>query len=113
MVPSAANEAPPSLEWPFPRPREKNGSAYAEPSLRSSKRACSNLPVDEVGSLVRGILGGRLRVADRLLRGAFGLLACAFDLKLVGAHGFADAYPTEPDGRLLFLYPRLFVIAVK
>jgi trans-aconitate methyltransferase len=25
----------------------------------------------------------------------------------------ADAYPSEPDGRLLFLYPRLFVIAVK
>jgi trans-aconitate 2-methyltransferase len=27
--------------------------------------------------------------------------------------GLADAYPTEPDGRLLFLYPRLFVIASK
>jgi trans-aconitate 2-methyltransferase len=27
--------------------------------------------------------------------------------------GLADAYPTEPDGRLLFLYPRLFVIAIK
>src|SRR5580700_365 len=27
--------------------------------------------------------------------------------------GLADAYPTEPDGRLLFLYPRLFVIAAK
>ena len=27
--------------------------------------------------------------------------------------GLADAYPLEPDGRLLFLYPRLFVIAVK
>jgi trans-aconitate 2-methyltransferase len=25
----------------------------------------------------------------------------------------ADAYPAEPDGRLLFLYPRLFVIAIK
>jgi trans-aconitate 2-methyltransferase len=25
----------------------------------------------------------------------------------------ADAYPAEPDGRLLFLYPRLFVIAAK
>jgi trans-aconitate 2-methyltransferase len=25
----------------------------------------------------------------------------------------ADAYPTGPDGRLLFLYPRLFVVAVK
>jgi trans-aconitate 2-methyltransferase len=25
----------------------------------------------------------------------------------------ADAYPTEPDGSLLFLYPRLFVVAVK
>jgi len=25
----------------------------------------------------------------------------------------ADAYPDEPDGRLLFLYPRLFVVAVK
>lgn len=25
----------------------------------------------------------------------------------------ADAYPAEPDGRLLFLYPRLFVVAVK
>jgi trans-aconitate 2-methyltransferase len=27
--------------------------------------------------------------------------------------GLADAYPLEPDGRLLFLYPRLFVIAAK
>ena len=27
--------------------------------------------------------------------------------------GLADAYPAEPDGRLLFLYPRLFVIAGK
>jgi len=27
--------------------------------------------------------------------------------------GLADAYPTEPDGALLFLYPRLFVVAVK
>jgi trans-aconitate 2-methyltransferase len=27
--------------------------------------------------------------------------------------GLADASPTEPDGRLLFLYPRLFVIAAK
>jgi trans-aconitate 2-methyltransferase len=27
--------------------------------------------------------------------------------------GLADAYPAEPDGRLLFLYPRLFVIAAK
>ena len=27
--------------------------------------------------------------------------------------GLADAYPAEPDGRLLFLYPRLFVVAGK
>ena len=27
--------------------------------------------------------------------------------------GLADAYPAEPDGRLLFLYPRLFAIAIK
>jgi trans-aconitate 2-methyltransferase len=27
--------------------------------------------------------------------------------------GLADAYPLEPDGRLLFLYPRLFVVAAK
>jgi trans-aconitate 2-methyltransferase len=27
--------------------------------------------------------------------------------------GLADAYPTESDGRLLFLYPRLFAIATK
>jgi trans-aconitate 2-methyltransferase len=27
--------------------------------------------------------------------------------------GLAEAYPTEPDGSLLFLYPRLFVVAVK
>jgi trans-aconitate 2-methyltransferase len=27
--------------------------------------------------------------------------------------GLADAYPAEPDGRLLFLYPRLFVIAAR
>jgi trans-aconitate 2-methyltransferase len=27
--------------------------------------------------------------------------------------GLADAYPAEQDGRLLFLYPRLFVIAAK
>jgi trans-aconitate 2-methyltransferase len=27
--------------------------------------------------------------------------------------GLAESYPAEPDGRLLFLYPRLFVVAVK
>jgi trans-aconitate 2-methyltransferase len=28
-------------------------------------------------------------------------------------HGLAEAYPPEPDGGLLFLYPRLFVVARK
>ena len=27
--------------------------------------------------------------------------------------GLAESYPAEPDGRLLFLYPRLFVVAAK
>ena len=82
----------------------------AAPYLVIDERAHDLRPLLGEGTTLRGLVedwDARLPELERLADEE----RCEFLARY--RTGLKDAYPVQPDGRTLFAYPRLFIVAVK